>query len=184
MEEISLHILDLAQNSVSAKATCVEVGLWVEPNKDKCKIMIKDNGIGMSESTLKQVEDPFYTTRTTRKVGMGIPLFKALAEACDGELSIESTIGEGTTVTITMTLSHIDRPPMGGLADSMTTLIMCNTETEFILECEVENRSFRMDTVEIKRILDGVPINNPNVVVWLKEYIEEGLKDTYGGVQV
>jgi anti-sigma regulatory factor (Ser/Thr protein kinase) len=184
MEELSLHILDLAQNSVSAKATCVEIAISVQSDKNRLQIMIKDNGVGMSEAVVKRVADPFYTTRTTRKVGMGIPLFKALAQACDGDLSIESTCGEGTIVTATMALSHIDRPPMGGLAESMATLIMCNTEIEFILICEVDDQLFRVDTVEIKQILNGVPVNHPDVVIWLKEYIAEGLKHTYGGVQI
>jgi len=184
MEELSLHILDLAENSAAAGAVLIQIDICASSEKDLLQISIADDGSGMDQETVLKVQDPFYTTRTTRKVGLGIPLFKAITEACGGELTIQSAVGKGTRLATVMQLSHIDRPPLGVLSDTMATLMMCHPDLNFDLRCEVDGRVFCFSSEEIKKDLTDVPINTPDVIVWLKEYLEENLEQIYGGVQI
>ena len=179
MREIALHILDICQNSVTAKADLINVSVDINEETDMLVIIIKDNGCGMSSELLKKVTSPFTTTRTTRKVGLGIPLFKAGCEACGGRFEITSAENIGTTVQAEYRLSHIDRPPMGELAETMHLLITGNPDIDFIFQCRYQNEIFPVDTKEIKDTLQGVPLSNGDVSVWLLEYIREGLKELF-----
>jgi len=122
MNELSLYILDLTQNSISAGATRIELSIVIDEENDKIIIVLKDDGCGMDEEFLARVVSPFTTTRTTRKVGLGIPMIKEQCESCDGEFSIESEVGVGTTLNMSFRKSHIDLPPMGNLAAAALSL--------------------------------------------------------------
>ena len=167
MQEIAMNILDIAYNSIKAKADLIKIIIYDSSKVNIIKIEIIDNGTGMDQETVKKVINPFYTTRTTRKVGLGIPMFKENIEATGGKFSIESTIGKGTVVTGT--------PPMGNLIDTIVTLIQANDKIDYLFKYTNDDFEFILDTKEIKQILDGVAINLPEIIIWLKNYIKEGL---------
>lgn len=177
MQELSLNILDIAQNSVKAGATLVRVGVTVEANA--LTIEIADNGCGMSPEFLQRVTDPFTTTRTTRKVGLGIPLFKQSAEMTGGSFSISSEPGVGTAVRATFVLDSIDRMPLGDLADTVCSLLY--EQIDFVWHYAVDGRSFDFDTREIKAELGGIPIDSVQVVAFLKSMVEENIESVNGG---
>ena len=175
MKELSLHILDIAKNSVKAKASLIEVIINEDEEKNLLSIGINDNGCGMTEEFLKTVRDPFSTTRTTRKVGMGIPLFEAASQQCGGKLDITSEVGVGTKVMATFELNHIDRAPLGDMPGTIKTLIWGSPEIDFLYRHTKNGQEFTLDTREIKQVLGGVPLDNPDVLAWIDEYIIEGL---------
>lgn len=182
MRDLSLHILDIVQNSIKAEATVVTVHLGEDEENNLLVLEIEDNGFGMDDDFLKRVEDPFTTSRTTRKIGLGIPLLKESALKCDGKFNIYSKKNIGTKVSAAFLINHIDRLPIGGIADTMITIISANTNVRFILLLDSVKGSFRLDTEEINKTLDGVSISEFEVLQWLKEYIDEGIKNIFGGV--
>ena len=183
MKELSLHILDIVQNSVSAGATLVTVTVEEDRGGNLLTIRIGDNGRGMSPEFLKKVIDPFVTTRTTRKVGMGIPLFKEASEECGGSFTIQSALGKGTEVTATFQYGHIDRQPLGDMAETVATLVSGSPLVDFVYTHKKDGSEFVMDTRQIMEVLGTeVPLDSPEVVVWLKEYVQEGLDEICGGV--
>ena len=131
LPEISLNILDISQNSISAKATQIKIMVWVNTFKQQIKVQIKDNGTGMDAETVKRVTDPFYTTRTTRKVGLGIPFFKQEAECTGGSFSISSVLGQGTDIQAIFCTDHIDCMPLGNLNETVYSLIVMHPDIEF-----------------------------------------------------
>lgn len=180
MPEISLNILDVAQNSVTAGATITTIDITVDTTKDLLSVSISDDGCGMSEETVKQVSDPFYTTRTTRKVGLGIPFLKMAAEITGGSFSIKSSQApedHGTTTTAHFIYSSIDRMPLGDIAGTMTSLIGPNPELEFVLNFTCGDKSFVMDTRQFKEILGDIPLSEPQVLSYIQDYIEENMKE-------
>lgn len=181
MRELSLHILDIVQNSIAANATVVEITIFEDTEKDTLKITIADNGKGMSEEFLKRVRDPFTTTRTTRPVGMGISLFESSAVLTGGSLEIESKLGVGTTISATYTHSHIDRQPLGDMAQTFVTILSSAPEIDYVYNHTYNGESFTIDTREIKSVLADVPITTPAVAVWIKDNITESLNDIMGG---
>lgn len=181
MEELSLHILDIAKNSVKAGAKLIEIAVDENRAENLLSIDIADDGCGMSREFLKTVKDPFSTTRTTRKVGMGIPLFEAAALQCGGGLDIESEQGIGTKVHAYFEYDHIDRAPLGDMAGTVTTLISGSPETDFLYRYTADGKTFELDTREIRKVLDGVAADTPEVLVWLGEYVREGMKEVNEG---
>lgn len=173
MRELSLNVLDIAQNSISAEAELIEIELEESIEENTLLIGIYDNGRGMTKQQLEAVRDPFFTTRTTRKVGMGIPLFKMAAEMTGGHLEIESEVNKGTRVKALFRTDHLDFIPIGDMASTMVTLITMNTAVDFIYRRSLGTAEFILDTREIKQILDGVPLSEPSVTAWLKDYINE-----------
>lgn len=182
MNDISLHILDLVQNSIKADASIIETDIYEDTESGSLTIRIKDNGKGMDKNTIANASNPFYTTRRTRRVGLGLPLLKFSAESTGGSMDIESSVGTGTKITAVFNTDHIDCLPLGSMADTMTTLILCNPDIDFIYTHRIDHKVFMLNTVEIKEVLDGVPITNPEVIGWIREYIREGLTDINGGV--
>ena len=174
MKELSLHILDIVQNSIKAKASLITVSVIEDSIKDLMKITIGDNGCGMSEEMAKSVLDPFVTSRTTRKVGLGIPLFKLAAERCGGELKISSEEGKGTELYASFILSHIDRQPLGNMKETVLSLITSYEDIDFYYLHKVDEKTFEVDTREIKNILGGVSFSESEVYLWLSEYLAEG----------
>lgn len=175
MKELSLNILDIAENSVSANASLIDILVKESILNDTMSISITDNGKGMSEEFVKTVTDPFSTTRTTRKVGMGISLLKLVAEQSAGEFSIESQLGKGTVVTATFKRSHIDRPPLGNIGQTISTLVSCNLGVDFSYTHVFNDNEFSFSTKEITKIIPDVPLNTPDIVIWMQDYINEGI---------
>lgn len=181
MQELSLNILDIAQNSVKAGAGEISIAVCELTTQDKMTITIADNGCGMTKEVAARVTDPFYTTRTTRKVGLGVPFFKMAAEMTGGGLVIDSEVGQGTTVTATLGLSHIDRMPLGDMAETMCCLISCNPQINFMYTYETEDGRFCTSTREFTDILGDVPLNVPQVMEFIKGYIKENTENLNGG---
>ncbi len=176
MRELSLNVLDIAQNSVSANASLIEIELTESTAENELLIGIYDNGKGMTEEQLAAVRDPFFTTRTTRKVGMGIPLFKMAAEMTGGHLEIESEVGIGTKVKAFFRTDHLDFVPVGDMASTMVTLITMNESIDFLYTRCVDGKIFTLDTRSLKEILGGVPFSEPSISAWLRDYINENTK--------
>lgn len=184
MPEISLNVLDVAENSIRAEASLVQILVTVDLEGNRLEIQIKDDGKGMTEEQMAKVTDPFFTTRTTRKVGLGIPFFKLAAEATGGSFQIESKVGEGTDVTTVFQLDHIDRMPLGDINSTIHTLIVYNPQTDFLYRYTYGQESFDLDTRQMKEILGGIPLDAPEVSAYIKEYLDENKLETDGGAIV
>ena len=176
MRELSLHILDIIRNSISAGASNVKLMVMGDKSTDRLSIEVADNGKGMDNNLLQRIYDPFVTSRSTRRVGMGIPLLKDTALRCSGDLIVESKKGLGTIVKTDFMISHIDRPPLGSLGETMADLITGEPQTRFEVELASEKIFFRLDTREIKNRLGKAPINSYEVWEWIKECIDENTK--------
>lgn len=176
MKDLSLHILDIVQNSIRAKATLIGIEIDEYPNENQLIITISDDGTGMDPEQLKRAIEPFYTSRTTRKVGLGLSLFKQNAEMTDGSFSIESELGKGTKVTAIFGMSHLDRPIMGDLVGTLLILICSSDEINYVFKHKTPSGEFEIDTREIRQTLENVPISNPDVRLFLKEMLQENLE--------
>ncbi len=176
MRDLSMHVLDIAQNSVKANAKTVTISFGFDGN-GLLTIVFQDDGDGMTPELLSRVADPFTTNRTTRRVGLGIPLIKENAEATGGGVTIESEPGKGTTLTATFHLDHIDCPPMGDMCDTLLTLVLLNPDgPDFVYEVERPGRKADFDTRVIRGALGGVPLNAPEVADWMRGTLEEEFK--------
>ncbi|HHU71209.1 MAG TPA: ATP-binding protein [Clostridiales bacterium] len=171
MTELSLNVLDIANNSISANASLIEISIKVDNNADTLSITIYDNGCGMTKEQLNKVTDPFYTTRTTRGVGLGIPFFRQEAIDTGGSFNIASELGEGTTIDAVFGLSHIDRMPLGDINSTIFTLVIMNPHIDFLYTYEVDDDKFQLDTREFKSILGDIPFDNPDVSTFIKSYL-------------
>lgn len=174
MQELSLNVLDIAQNSIAANARTIEVLIHQDTQKNELTITVKDDGKGMSEEQVQKVTNPFYTTRTTRKVGMGIPLFKMEAEMCGGSFQLHSVLGEGTMISGTFRTDNIDFVPLGDISSTMATLICLNQDRNFIYTYCVDEKSFTASTNEFLEALGGdIPLNTPEITSWIEDYLRE-----------
>lgn len=180
MTELSLNVLDIVNNSIRANASLIEITVCIHRSTDTLTIEITDNGCGMTKEQLERVHDPFYTTRTTRGVGLGIPFFQQAALSTGGSFAIKSKPGIGTTVTAVFGLSHIDRMPLGDMNSTIFTLIMANQQIDFLYTYIFDDRQFHLDTREFREILGGIPFDTPQVSNYIKEYLEENQKDVNG----
>ncbi len=180
LPEISLSILDITQNSITAKASRID--LLVERDTKAATLLfeIRDNGCGMSLETCQKVQDPFYTTRTTRKVGLGIPFLKQSAQSTDGSFEITSQLGQGTTMRALFHTDHIDCMPLGDLAATIHSLIVFNEEIRFVFRYRVDGEEFLLDTEQLKGILGDVSFKEQEVSCFIEEYIKEHLDDLDG----
>lgn len=171
-----MHVLDIAQNSIKAKATLVTVS-FVLDGKGKLTFSVADNGCGMTPEFLAKVTDPFTTSRTTRKVGLGVPMLKQSAEMSGGDFGIESEVGTGTTIYAVFDTRNIDCIPIGDICDSLLTLVMLNPdEPEFLFKASSPAAEASFDTRQLREVLGGVPLNEPDVIAWMKESIDEEFK--------
>ncbi len=177
MRELALHLLDIAENSVSAQARRVEIGVEEDLQRDRLRLWVKDDGRGMDEDMVARVTDPFVTSRTTRKVGLGIPLLKAAAESCNGHLRIHSAVGHGTCLEAEFQRSHIDRMPLGDLAGTLYTLVVGWPEVRWILRYSVGESKFDFDSEPIKQALGDVPLTEPAVLAFIRESLQRGVAD-------
>ena len=174
MKELSLNVLDIAMNSVKAKATLIQI--HITEDEDLLKMKIIDNGCGMTAEFLRGVIDPFCTTRTTRKVGLGIPLLKLAAEQTGGNVKIVSSTDSdthGTTVTATFFKNHLDFTPLGDVKETLITLIQGHPDTDFLFTHQTGFDEVKLDTRELRQVLEGVPLDTYEVIVWIKEYLNE-----------
>ena len=176
MRELSLNVLDIAQNSVSAGALLVEIELIEDTENHELLIGIYDNGKGMTREQVENVRDPFFTTRTTRKVGMGIPLFKFAAEMTGGRLEIDSEVGVGTRVRAYFRTDHLDFTPIGDMTSTIISLVTMNLHMDFLYRRKVDDKEFTVDTRQLKEILGDVPLNEPSIALWIQQYINENTK--------
>lgn len=179
MRELSLNILDIAQNSISAGASLITIEVNENTTQHTLHIGIYDNGKGMSEEQVKSVIDPFFTTRTTRKVGMGIPLFKMAAEQTGGSLEIKSEPGVGTEVKALFKTDSVDFTPLGDVPSTIQMLITMNTDRDFLYKLTVDEKEFVCDTREVKAILGDVPLDTYEVSQWILEFIKENTEVCY-----
>ncbi len=176
MNDLSLHLLDIVQNSITAGATLITILLDEQPGKDTLTLGIADNGRGMTAEQVQKVTDPYFTSRTTRKVGLGIPLFKQSAEASGGHLDIQSTTGEGTTTTAVFGYKHLDRLPLGNMANAVMLLVSSNPAIDFVYTYRYNEGEYVFDTREVKEALEGVPVNEPQIIKYLEEMISENMQ--------
>ncbi|HSB04019.1 MAG TPA: sensor histidine kinase [Thermodesulfobacteriota bacterium] len=174
MRELSLHVLDVIENALEAGASWIQVRIDEDLKADLLAIEIVDNGRGMSEELLHQVLNPFYTTRKTRHVGLGLPLFREAARRCDGELVIQSKPGKGTCVKATFRHSHIDRAPMGDIPTALLAALLCGQTVDLDYTHNVEGRTFQLKTAEIRKELGDIPLTYPKVRDWLFQELREG----------
>ena len=182
MRELSLHILDIIENSRRANSDLIKIEILEMPDSNLLKIIIEDNGSGISSKKLKEIDDPFVTSRTTRDVGLGISLFKSAAESCGGGLDIKSQIGEGTEVEVDFEYNHIDRAPLGDITTTLSNFIAANgEEVDIVYQHQYQDNSFNFDSREIKSELDDVSIQSRQVTAWIREYIGENLEEIRGG---
>ena len=181
MTELSLHVLDVAENSTKAHASLVTISVDIQTAKDEIIISIIDNGCGMTAEQVDRVTDPFYTTRTTRKVGLGVPFFKMAAEATGGSFSIQSEPGVGTTVCAVFGLSHIDRMPLGDMNATIHQLIVMHPGCDFLYIYKYDDRQFTLDTREFKEILGDIPFDVPEVSAYLQQYLSENESEVNQG---
>ena len=178
MQDLSLHILDIAENSITAGAGRITVKISESRKVNLLTLEVSDNGRGMNEDMLKHAEDPFYTTRTTRRVGLGIPFLGQAAKDCGGEMKIETEKGRGSKITASFQYNHIDRKPLGDITATIIVLIAGNPHIDFIFQLIREGEELLVDTAELKNDLGNVPLNSPEVIRIIKETINDWLKQT------
>ena len=181
MTEISLNILDVAENSTRAKASLVTIIVDTRTAEDRLTVTIADDGCGMTAEQIEHVTDPFFTTRKTRKVGLGVPFFKQAAELTGGSFRITSEVGVGTTTTAEFVLSSVDRVPLGDMDSTIHTLVTCHQDTDFLYIYRYDGREFSLDTREIREILGDVPFDSPDVSAFIMQYLQANRTETDGG---
>ena len=177
MEDISLHILDIAENALKAQATRIEIHVIEDIENDRLQLEILDNGKGMDEKMVQTVTDPFVTTRTERRVGLGLPFLVESARMAGGDIRIKSDPGKGTSIKADFSYTHIDRKPLGDMVQTMMMLIVGNPDVDFSYHHQKGDQSYCLDTTEFRKTLEEIPINHPEVIKLIKKDLEEGLKE-------
>ncbi len=177
MLELAMHILDIAENSVRAGATTVIVNVMENEETDSLIIEITDNGKGMDQDEITKALDPFYTTKKVRRIGLGLPLLREACRRCDGMFTIESEKDKGTHIVARFKHSHIDRQPLGDMASTLLMLITGNPDMDFIYTHTKNDVTFTLNTGTIKEAIEDVPINNPEILRFIKTMINEGLEE-------
>ncbi|MFP3980488.1 MAG: ATP-binding protein [Desulfobacterales bacterium] len=173
MKELALHILDVAENGITAGADRICITVKQDPAQNRMEISIADNGRGVPEDVMNRITDPFYTTRTTRRVGLGLSLFENTARRCGGSMTIDSEPGRGTRVTATFVHDHIDRPPLGDMAGTLMTLIYSNPEGDIVYRYQSEGEEIVIDTKAVREQFGNRPITDPQVFRHLMEKIKQ-----------
>lgn len=185
MPEISLNILDVTENSIKAEADKIKIVISAETKDDILSVKIIDNGKGMTVEQLEQVQDPFYTTRTTRKVGLGVPFLKQAAISTGGTFKIDSKLGVGTEVEAVFKLSHIDRMPLGDITATIHTLVIFNENIHFQYTYEYDHQEFTLDTQEIREIVgEEISFQEPDISKLINDYLETNKTEVDGGVEL
>lgn len=183
MDELALHLLDLLMNSVEAGSTAVSVVICEELAKDVLVMEVSDDGRGIDEAMVDKVLDPFSTTRRSRRVGLGLALLDMAARQCEGGVRVESQRGRGTRVVATFQHSHVDRAPLGDLAQTLAVFLAANPGVSLTYRHEFDGARFLFDSVEWSRRLGDTSFGDPAVAVWLRSHLAEGLQNLYGGAR-
>ncbi len=184
MQDISLHLLDIIENSARAESKNIRLSVLIDERKNLMRFTVKDDGIGMDEETLRSAQNPFYTSKAERvkKVGLGIPLFAQNAELCGGRFQLESDLGSGTELVAEFQYNHIDRMPLGNLQDTLISGIIGHQDVDFWLNLdhlkEDKHLEFFFNTAEVKAELGDIPLTYPDVIQFIEENIKEGIKKT------
>jgi hypothetical protein len=181
MKEISLHLLDIAENSAAAESKNISIHVHEDLFHDRLSACVIDDGRGMDAATAQQVQDPFYTTRTTRTVGLGIPLLKLAAEMAEGSFSLQSDLGQGTWVEAEFRHSHIDRMPLGDLSSTFLTLLISHPQIDWtflyrLTDKNKQSRDFLFESAELKSELEDISLTEPEVLSFLRGMFEEGIE--------
>ncbi len=176
MRDISLHILDIAENSVDAGATKVEITITENTEADRFMLKVVDDGRGMDPDLLRKIEDPFFTMKEGKRWGLGIPFLAQAAGQCGGELVVESEKGRGTAVTAEFQLSHIDRQPLGDVASSVVAMVCGHPDVDFSLHYERDGARYSFGTEGLRKELQGVPLNLPEVLNLIRDDINDGIR--------
>jgi hypothetical protein len=173
--------MDLIENGLNAGATLIELMVNEDRSANRLTITIRDNGHGIPEELVNEVLSPFFTTRTTRRVGLGLSLFREASRRCEGSFDLKSEEGKGTEVRATFRLNHIDLAPLGEMGSTLSCLIMGNPGVDFLYRHRVDDRAFELDTRQVKSELEGVDINEPEVVQYIGALINESLSELGAG---
>jgi hypothetical protein len=181
MRELSLHILDVVENGIAADGNCIWIEVDEARKKDQLKIVIRDNGYGMPNEKRDNINDPFITSRTTRRVGLGLSLLSAATERCDGTLRVDTQPGKGTEVEATFRYNHIDRAPLGDMAATITTLIIGNPKIDFVYSHRIDGKDFSLDTREFRIEMEDLSLSDPVVIQHLTKAIRSSLKELISG---
>ena len=190
LPELSLHVLDVAENGIRAHASLITITVTADPAADRLTITIEDDGDGMSGEMCARVTDPFFTTRDTRRIGLGIPFFKLAAEQTGGSFSIESEEGKGTRVTAEFVLTSIDRMPLGDMTSTIRTLVTMHEETDLVYRLTVtggtdpDATSFTLSTKEMRAILGDISFRTPEVTAYLQEYLQENEREVFANAGI
>jgi anti-sigma regulatory factor (Ser/Thr protein kinase) len=177
VRELALHLLDIAENSVAANATNINISVIENTSSDLLRMVVIDDGKGMDAATVTRVTDPFVTSRTTRKVGLGLPFLKQAAEMCNGSLEIQSEVGKGTQVSVEFQRSHIDRMPLGDLASTFLSLFISSPEIHWMFIAGLDDRSFEFDSAPVMEELDGISLTEPTILTYLRDLFENGIHE-------
>ena len=176
MEDLSLHILDIAENSIRANAENISISIQENTQKDLLSLNIIDDGFGMDKETLKKALNPFFSTKKERRFGLGLSMLAESARAANGQFSIESKPGKGTHIRATFQASHIDRKPLGDISTTLVTLIIGNSEIDIVYMHAFNTSNYRLDTQDIKKQLNGIPVSSPEGMKYIRKNIKEGLE--------
>jgi len=181
LEDLSLHILDIVENAIAARAKRIEILVVEEPSKDRLTIEIRDDGIGMDKEMRQKATDPFFTTRSSRRVGLGLSFMAQAAQEAGGWLRVESELGKGTKVIASFQYHHIDRKPLGSMVETVMTLFFGNPELEILYAHQKDGKPFALSSSWVKNHFKDRPLIDPEVIQWVERYLKEGLKQI--GVQ-
>lgn len=177
MQDLSLHVLDIVENSIAAGAKNIKITINENIGKDTLTLKIQDNGAGMDKKTLTKALDPFYSTKTVRRIGLGLSMLAQATKEAKGNFQIKSKTGKGTTITATFMYSHIDRKPLGDMTETLITLIAAQgLNVDFIYEHHKNDHGFIFNTATIKKDLKDIPLNNIEVIDYLREKLKEEFK--------
>lgn len=182
MKDLSLHLMDIIQNSIRAQAANIRITIEAAVVEDFLAIKVEDDGCGMDDKMLSNVMDPFVTTRTTRKVGLGISLFKDSAERAGGKLILQSEPGVGTALEAWFRIGSIDRQPLGDISSTMTSLILSHGELDFVLTLRNSREEFLFDTKDIRKMMGEIPITHLDVIAWMEGHLHEGVMEIFSGI--
>ena len=178
MQDLSLHILDIAENSINASASEIRIKIVEDTRENILFIEISDNGKGMDEETIRKVYDPFFTTKACKRTGLGLPLLAQSAKDCNGHLDIKTEKGRGTVINVSFQYDHIDRKPLGDIGNTLIVLIASHPEIDLIYEHRRNDSEYRLSTSDIRKELDGIPVNSPAVISFIKDDINAWLIST------
>jgi hypothetical protein len=177
MKTLSDHILDIIQNSLNAKSTLIEIIVQTEKKSDLCILRIKDNGCGMNAEILKEATNPFFTTRKTRKVGLGLSLLKQNAKMANGKFTIQSEPGKGTTVEADFQLSHLDRPELGDVWNSLYLSMLGNDNVELVYEHVTDKGRFKFSSAELRKSIEGISMQQQDIRRAITDFLENNIKE-------